>query len=789
VAKKGIRSGEHASLLLSAGTRRCYRPECKRPLVEIRDDNRVVDFEIAHIRDELRPADPNADIGWRYWPDDLSQDERNRYGNLLLLCPPCHKLIDKVDPRAFSVELLQQWKSTAEAADPTTAETLRHERFDPELLAGAIRSALQQHPGVVLRLPQLATPDGLSFASRSTALTGRDVELERVAEFLESPEPFSWWVVVGSAGSGKSRLALEACYSASALWDVGFVSEADQHAVLHLTPNRPTLLVVDYAASRAPWLADLLTSLVDRTKQPGPPVRVLVLERDTSPSWFDLAVRRATHHQSVRVLGAQYAEPLVLGGLDREATRDLAQLATKVNGQTVSSTEIEDVVDRSFELDPHGRPLFTLVACIERSDRTSPMSRDHLLRRLILRRQNQDDGFATAISRRSVALVATALGGISLPELLLLRQTPSDAALLADPSTLDTAALDRLLPGLVPDLFGELWLLDEIAEPGTSGEVAKLSIAIAWAHSPPRYAAFVQRALRDHPTHPAIIELFRVDQAVDETTWFDMSANAIPFFGSPERQVVRELIRGIESCPEGPLRDEALANAYFGLANLHLNVGDQATAVVGYTTIIETAPPGSEVRWRAYTNRGVVAINTGRTDIAEADWNTVIEATSASDESRACCLNNRADVHASRGDHHTAIADRTAVLDLPATTYNRRYIALIRRASSNWQLKRAHDAFDDIETILGTEDIVTEQKMAARLCRVEWILVAPDLPGVDQLVREELEAIVSSRRNFPDVESRALELLASASGADPLPRQRTTTPKDGKFFAPVRGPL
>jgi tetratricopeptide (TPR) repeat protein len=788
VAKKSLPSGEHAALLLSAGARHCYRPESNRPLVVIRDDHRVVDFEIAHIRDELRPSDPSADIGWRYWPADISQDERNRYGNLLLLCPPCHKLIDKVDPRSFSVELLHQWKNAAEAGDPTAAKTLRDEPFDPPLLAEAIRFALRQDDGLVLQLPHLATPDGLSFASRSTTLSGRNVELARVAEFLESPEPFSWWVVAGSAGIGKSRLALEACYEASTLWDVGFVSEADKRAVLHLRPNRPTLLVVDYAASRASWLADLLASLVDRTKQPGPPVRVLVLERDTSPSWFDIAVRRATHHESVKILSTQYAEPLVLGGLNREATRDLAQLAVKVNGQTLSSTETEDVVDRAFELDPLGRPLFTLIACIERSDQITRTSRNHLLRRLIARRQNQDEGSATAINRRSVALVATALGGISLSELLMLRQTPAHAALLADPATLDSTALDRLLPGLVPDLFGELWLLDETDAPGTRGEVARLMIASAWAHSPQRYAAFVERTLRDHPTHPAITELFPVDQAVDESTWFAMHANAIPFFGSPKWPAVGELIRRIETCPKSPGRDEALAMAWFGLANLHLNSGDQARAIEGYTALIENAPRGSEVRWQAHTNRGAVASETGRTDIAQADWNAVIEATTASDESRACCLNNRADIHVSRGDHHAAVSDRTAVLDLPATTYNRRYIALIRRASSNWQLKRAHEAFEDIEAILCTEDIVTEQKMAARLRRVEWLLSAKHVPGVDVLIRQELHEIADSRRNFPDVERRALELLAGQTGNDLLPRPRPTAPKSGDFFAPVRGP-
>ena len=92
--------------MLASGTRVCYRPECRRPLVVTRGSDQVADFEIAHIRDEFPPRDPTADIGWRYWPEDLTQEDRNRFDNLILLCPPCHKLIDRIRTRDFSPELL-----------------------------------------------------------------------------------------------------------------------------------------------------------------------------------------------------------------------------------------------------------------------------------------------------------------------------------------------------------------------------------------------------------------------------------------------------------------------------------------------------------------------------------------------------------------------------------------------------------------------------------------------------------------------------------------------------------
>ena len=168
----------------------------------------MANFEIAHIRDELPPGDPTADIGWRYWPDDLTQDDRNRFDNLVLLCPPCHKLVDRIKPRDFSPELLHEWKQVAEGA---ALEGLPSETLDIDALNAALTAALQARPHVELSLPALASDDGLSFASRSATLTGRIEEQSAILAFLSSDQVFCWWVIVGEAGVGKSRLALESC--------------------------------------------------------------------------------------------------------------------------------------------------------------------------------------------------------------------------------------------------------------------------------------------------------------------------------------------------------------------------------------------------------------------------------------------------------------------------------------------------------------------------------------------------------------------------------------------------
>lgn len=81
----------------------CSNPECRRPLSEDQTDSDppVILGEIAHIagRKETSP---------RYDPT-MSDEDRNGYNNLILLCKICHAKIDK-QPNAYPVKILQQMK-------------------------------------------------------------------------------------------------------------------------------------------------------------------------------------------------------------------------------------------------------------------------------------------------------------------------------------------------------------------------------------------------------------------------------------------------------------------------------------------------------------------------------------------------------------------------------------------------------------------------------------------------------------------------------------------------------
>ena len=277
-------------------------------------------------------------------------------------------------------------------------------------------------------------------------------------------------------------------------------------------------------------------------------------------------------------------------------------------------------------------------------------------------------------------------------------------------SDLPTAGIDQALRGMEPDILGEIWILDELGAAGVRADACKAALDVAWGYSPKHYAAFADRASRDHPFHENLLALLNMDCDRDPETCFEMVYSLIPHLRDPRSPRVLHILDLIEARPPDDRRETALAEAGFAIANLWFDGGEREIAHRLYTNLIEVAPAGSEVRWQSYTNRGAIEMGRGDRVRAETDFSAVISSHEASDETRACCLNNRADLRVGDGDHAGAIVDRTAVLQLRETSYNRRYIALRRRAESLRRLGRHADANEDVEAILSTSNIAVEQK-------------------------------------------------------------------------------
>ena len=186
--KKSLSSGTKA-MLLNVARGECYNPECYEKLIVERSGEPIVNFEYAHIRDESLPKEDSGDAGWRYFPsDDLSQDERNNFRNIILLCRACHKLIDKIKPKQFSVELLHEWKSNNESKVSgdlnTTVDNMRFGEFS-ELLEQYYKS----------RERKITSQQIQSFARSITGESDSPIFVRNPAEDLEV-QNFSRMLVV-----------------------------------------------------------------------------------------------------------------------------------------------------------------------------------------------------------------------------------------------------------------------------------------------------------------------------------------------------------------------------------------------------------------------------------------------------------------------------------------------------------------------------------------------------------------------------------------------------------------
>jgi hypothetical protein len=120
---------------------------------------------------------------------------------------------------------------------------------------------------------------------------GREAVLAELWEWTGAGRPVWVRVVTAVAGAGKTRLAPELCGQAVlAGWDAGFLADGELarfRAAQNLAAwgwRRPTLIVVDYAASRARDLRGWLVELADHSGQEGKPLRLMLLERHAEPS-------------------------------------------------------------------------------------------------------------------------------------------------------------------------------------------------------------------------------------------------------------------------------------------------------------------------------------------------------------------------------------------------------------------------------------------------------------------------------------------------------------------------
>ena len=342
---------------------------------------------------------------------------------------------------------------------------------------------------------------------QSIPLVNRDEDMTSLDNWLEAEQRIAARLLVGRAGTGKTRLGYEFILRVSRekgdRWDTGVISGDSFRNVCDWNSwewDRPTLLVFDYAQSVEQNLRKLLVALTQKaTNSKGPSLRLLLLERvaDSKDGWF----KRLLESEN-SVGGGPVArlfippEPVQLKKLDTEALRHhvLSETFRIASGNRKKVSNIPALgTDRKFDdllrTSKWNEPLYLMMAGLIANDlfqgeqsQLSPVSAlrtalelgrtdlavhvaKHESRRLGFLMPNDDNAQDLL---RHMAAVATLQGGLSATEAISVARSEADSLGLiwpAGPGNLASRlhdafpADDRGIEAIQPDIIAEAYIV------------------------------------------------------------------------------------------------------------------------------------------------------------------------------------------------------------------------------------------------------------------------------------------------------------------------------------------
>jgi tetratricopeptide (TPR) repeat protein len=655
-----------------------------------------------------------------------------------------------------------------------------------EYIVSAIPSVFPEYqreaPPLIMPTTDPATA-WLAFSSRATVLVGRDAELDRLSAFLDANQNFCWWLVSGVGGSGKSRLALELCRSA-ADWHAGFLSRtATNFNWSRFLPSRKTLIVIDYVASRAKEVSDLVLTLSRNSSSFESPVRVLLLERNRE-TWWPVFFRDDSQSEAAEIGRCQYSEPLALPELPVDAVLRLAEEVVSARKGTWDAATALRYVFLLPRFDPDCRPLFAMILAQELDNAEKGENISNLLRRVLTResgRRRQLLHSEDLQRMENLLLLATLVGAI-LPRSngFNFVNTSDVADLLPNVNLLNEDLYNDIawstrggssLSGLQPDILGERFVLDRLSAGGIFATQAQRLLRAAWVFQPHDVRIVAIRSASDFPGDKGLSYLYDLplDTSAARAEWVTMVAQMIGVTRDEDQFTQQQLKKAISLAnqfPHEPRLQEAAALADYNMAcTLQFQPSKEEVkrleAAKRFDAVVARVGADSVIGLSAVLNRGCLYEWAGEKDKAIHAYTAVIESRKALDEARACAFNNRANIYADRGDYEGAIRDRTEVLALKATSADRRFVALFRRSESHCALGHFGAAADDLSKILETDDIQSDDKLRAILERA--VILAQHLDRPDE-ARASLRSVLSDGKRLPKELRDHLRLLLRDEG-------------------------
>lgn len=389
--------------------------------------------------------------------------------------------------------------------------------------------------------------DSIRYNSGLYAFCGREEEIDLLDRFCGEPSMavpsnrFSWLLLTGPGGLGKTRLAHEYTTRINGrTWRAGRLSLADlkEFQFGGWLPAKPTMIVIDYPAQDPDRVHALLANLSRRHREFDWPVRVLLLERDTSGSWFETVVPPTGDGSAIRdrvfwLDGEALVEGRKVPPLNEDALLEL--MVSRFGTAGVPAPDRDLLLSAARKVDSRRdraklppRPLFAAavaeVMVAELQQATTIDSAwvavlniqglfDAILKRDRTQRWAPAAGGDAALIElhENLVALATLAGGLERKALEAL--APKVRALVPGVELKDPYRLSETLVGcmsdycdgaiapLEPDLLGEYFLLRRLAaiEHQHGAETRRAFCGAALALADPRGGQPALRTLTDFP--------------------------------------------------------------------------------------------------------------------------------------------------------------------------------------------------------------------------------------------------------------------------------------------------
>ncbi len=215
------------------------------------------------------------------------------------------------------------------------------------------------------------SPAWLLFSQEAVEFIGRTEEREAIHRFLESPKVFTWWLISGDGGTGKSRLALQMLHDLPNGWKGCFL--APEHLTLTAAAatrlEQNTLWIIDDAASLGTALQPILSVWATLYNGGTHKLRLLLLERGHSNSvgWFANLTQELSQ-QSHIAKQTLYRVPLCLSPLGDLYESFLHRLLEQVDAEERERLRV--ALDnlgpkKILEYSQYGNPLLLMLLVAE----------------------------------------------------------------------------------------------------------------------------------------------------------------------------------------------------------------------------------------------------------------------------------------------------------------------------------------------------------------------------------------------------------------------------------------